>query len=371
MPFQTPLTWARTFVERTPGPLPNTHSALYLMSDVIARGAIDPAVGRAVLHDSGLRDLEWEVTWADDAPTPDDQLGNRLYDADGYVVFIHGWTGNHAIWEELPAMLTLGNRRLVAISVDHNGFGAARFAVDTPPLESCCPPSAMSTLQRLIDALRIRRQPGDPQRKVINFVGHSMGGAALFYLNPLRWDMGEETRYAIAPALLLNDSTHRAFFNAMGLGISIVDRLRIFEPIENIVKPNMVNTVCEGSTLFVKDIHSRQYDETPRGTTSATFRAMGLLQNWEIAHHWDLFQVMLGHKDSLVGLIPMMDLLSDLEVPAAHVRVVAGSHYMFSVGTESAFQHAQNRDLVMDSVLDMHERALNRQKRGSGSRGFG
>jgi hypothetical protein len=91
---------------------------------------------------------------------------------------------------------------------------------------------------------------------------------------------------------------------------------------------------------------------------------MGLLHNWEIAHKWDLFRVMLGHKDSLVGLVPMMDLLSSLEVPAGQVRVVAGSHYMFSVGRETAFQHAQNRELVVQDILDLHDRALHVQKTG-------
>jgi hypothetical protein len=97
---------------------------------------------------------------------------------------------------------------------------------------------------------------------------------------------------------------------------------------------------------------------------------MGLLHNWEIPHTWDLFQVMLGHKDPLVGLLPMMDMLSEMEVPAGHIRVVAGSHYMFSVGTDTVFQHAQNRDLAVQDILTQHEKALDMQKKGTGRRGF-
>lgn len=370
--FRSPHTWATGFFQREPGDLPNTHTASYRMNDILSKNLLDPQTARAMLHDSGLVDMLWKVTWADDYEVPNEELPQRFYDADGYVIFIHGWTGNHSIWEDMPGMIVRGNRRLIAISVDHNGFGHSRFVEESPRLDSCCPPSAMATMERWVNALRLRRQPGDPNRKVINFVGHSMGGAALFYLNPIRWDMGEETRYALAPALLLNDTVHRAFFNTMGIGISLVDRLRIFEPVENLIKPNMVSAVCEGSSAFVKQAHTRQYDETPRGTTSATFRAMGLLQNWEIAHKWDLFRVMLGHKDSLVGLTPMMDMLSEMEVPAGHVRVVAGSHYMFSVGQDTVFQHAQNRELVVDDVLELHNRALEQQKTGrGGSRGFG
>lgn len=371
---KSPLTWARGYTQRGPGIVHNTQTAFYQMNDVLTKGLLDPNTGRAVLHDSGLLDMVWQVTWAEDYDNPDDQLEQRLYDCDGYVLFIHGWTGNHTIWEELPGMVVKGNRRLIAISVDHNGFGSSRFVNENPPLNTCCPPSAMSTMERFVNALKLRRQPGDPNRKVINFVGHSMGGAALFYLNPIKWDYGEETRYAIAPALLLNDTVHKAFFNAMGIGIGIVDKLRIFEPVENLIKPNMVQAVCEGSSAFVKEAHTKQYDETPRGTTSATFRAMGLLQDWEIPRKWDTFKIMLGHKDSLVGLTPMMDMLSMMEVPAGHVRVVAGSHYMFSVGQETAFQHAQNRDLALQDILELHDRAAGQQKTGStsgGSRGFG
>lgn len=371
--FRSPLTWATGFYQRAVGDLPNTHTASYRMSDLIGKGLVDAGAARQMLQSSLLNDMLWQVTWAEDFDTPDNELPGRFYDADGYVVFIHGWTGNHSIWEDMPGMVVRANRRLIAISVDHNGFGASSFVEETPPLDRCCPPSAMGTMEKLVNLLKLRRQPGDPNRKVINFVGHSMGGAALFYLNPINWDMGEETRCAVAPALLLNDTVHRAFFNTMGIGIGLVDKLRIFEPIENLVKPSMVNTVCEGSSDFVKEAHTKQYGETPRGTISATFRAMGLLQNWEIPHKWDLFRITLGHKDTLVGLTPMMDMLSELEVPAGHVRVVAGSHYMFSVGKDTVFQHAQNRELVIEDILELHERALTQQKtgRGGGKRGFG
>lgn len=367
------LSWTRGYFQRGEGPLPNTQTASYRLTDLINQNLVDVTAARAMLLECGLVDLLWEVTWPEDFPNADEDMPHRLASVDGYVVFVHGWTGNHTIWEELPAMVVRENRRLAAISLDHNGFGQARFVIESPKLDACCPPSAMNAAEKLVNLLKIRRQPGDPNRKVINFVGHSMGGAALFYLNPIRWDMGEETRYAIAPALLMNDTVHRTFFAAMGLGINIVDRLRIFESVENIIKPNMVEAVAEGASEFVKQAHTRQYNETPRGTTAATFRAMGLLNNWEIAHKWDLFKVMLGHKDALVGLNPMMDMLSGLEVPAGHVRVVAGSHYMFSVGRDTAFQHAQNRELALEDILTLHDRALALQKSGSksgGSRGF-
>jgi hypothetical protein len=89
-----------------------------------------------------------------------------------------------------------------------------------------------------------------------------------------------------------------------------------------------------------------------------------MLDNYEIPRAWDTFNVMLGHKDFLVGLTPMIDLLGELEFPVANIRVVPGSHYMFSVGPEYVFQHAQNRDLAAQDILLLHERALEMQKTG-------
>ncbi len=123
------------------------------------------------------------------------------------------------------------------------------------------------------DIVNIRRQPGNPQRKVINFVGHSMGAAALFYLNPINWQHGEETRYALSPALLLEDEMHSAFYAALGTGIGIVGRVGLFKIIERAIKPSMLDSLCEGATDFVKQVHSKQYDETPRGITAAALVA--------------------------------------------------------------------------------------------------
>lgn len=373
---KTPLSWVLGYDRREAGPQEHTWVAHYRLSALVNQGYISTDEGRGLLMEAGLVDMVWQIMWAEGFETPDEMLEKRLDEVEGYAVFVHGWTGNHSIWEDLPGMVVKANRQLVALAVDHNGFGGSVFVDDTPSLESCCPPTAMTILEKLVNLLKLRRQPGQTRPKVINFVGHSMGGAALFYLNPINWRIGEETRYAVAPALLLNDNLHKAFYTTLGVGIGLVDRLRIFEPIERLIKPNMIDVLCGGSSEFVREAHSVQYDETPRGITSSTFQAMGLLQNREIAHKWDTFRVLLGHRDALVGLSPMMDLLSLMEVPAGNVRVVAGSHYMFSVGQETAFQHAQNRDLALQDILNLHSQAFTLQKTGQwvggdGSRGFG
>ncbi len=355
--------WARGYFARGEGDTPGTQTADYRLSDLVNRGFISPNDGRGLLMNAGLVDLVWQLIWADNDATSDEELAARIDEAQGFVVFMHGWTGNRAIWESLPGMVVTSNRQLIALSVDHNGFGDSPF-VSTPTLEACNPPATMRVIESLIDLLDIRRPPGAAHLKVINFVGHSMGGAALFYLNPINWRVGEETRLALAPALLLEDEVKRIFYTALGIGIGLVNRFHAFAPIERAIKPQVLDALTVGASRFVRQIHSEQYNHTSRGTTAATFMAMGLLNNREIPRLWHTFRVTLGHRDPLVGLLPMMDMLSRLEFPASNMRVVAGSHYFFSVGPDSVFQHAQNRDLVVQDILDLHERAFTLQQTG-------
>src|SRR5690606_11606346 len=153
------------YVSRANGQVDGTYTATYRITDLINKGYISARDGRGFLMDAGLEDFFWEVTWAEDYETADEELDDRLSDVQGYVIFIHGWTGNHKIFESLPGMIVRENRRLVAISVDHNGFGQSRFTNHSPTVEQCNPPAAMKTIQKWLDLIAIRRQPGDPNPK--------------------------------------------------------------------------------------------------------------------------------------------------------------------------------------------------------------
>jgi hypothetical protein len=248
--------------------------------------------------------------------------------------------------------------------VDHNGFGETSFAETMPDLALCNPVAAMRAIERWLDLLKLRRQPGERKLKTVNFVGHSMGGAALFFLDESRWVVGEQTRTAVSPALLLHDETHRAFYTALGLGIGLVGRLRFLEIIDSFVSPSIVEVLADGATQYVKDEHARIYAETPKSITARTFAAMGVIEAHPPAHRWELMRVILGHRDRLVGLIPMLDLLQELDFDVDQVRVVMGTHYLFSVGEDYNRVHAQNRALLIKDILQMHEQALSRQKTG-------
>ena len=356
--------WVRGYQQRCPGPTPNTQSAHYSLNDLVERGFLKREVVSGMLLDTGLRDFGWDVTWGEDYETTDDELEDRIGQVDGYVVFIHGWTGSAAIWETLPGMVVNRNRRLVSLTVDHNGFGTTPFVAPVPDFEHCSPIAAMRAIERWLDLLAIRRQPGEPKPKAINLVGHSMGGAALFFLQESNWRHGEVSRLAIAPALLLHDEMHRTFYTTLGLGIGLVGRLRALEVIDHVVSPSVLEVLADGATQQVKDEHARIYDVTPKSVTSRTFVAMGVIRQHPEAHSCDLMNVILSHRDRLVGLIPAMDLLQELNFDVDQVRVVMGTHYLFSVGNDMQRWHMQNRALVLNDILALHEAALQRQKHG-------
>ncbi len=361
------LRWVSGYTERRAGSVPNTYVADYELNDLMRKGLIDRSAGQAFLEEAGLLDFHWEITWPEDFDVPDEMLVDRITDVAGYVVFVHGWTGNMHIWEDLPGLVVNKHRQLVAIGIDHNGFGASRFEDKTPPLQSCNPPAAMRNLQKFVDLIKIRRQRGETRTKVINFVGHSMGGATLFYLDPMLWNYGEVTRTALAPALLLEDESHRLFYTTLGLGIGILQRIPVLELVERFIKPSVFRTLTAGASDYVKDLHAKQYADTPKGITGAALMAMGVLNDYEIARDFELMRVMLGHRDPLVGLVNMMDLLGDLEFPAKHIHVVPGTHYMFSIGSETpanAYLHAQAREMVVEDIVNLHLTAMEKQRVG-------
>jgi hypothetical protein len=176
--------------------------------------------------------------------------------------------------------------------------------------------------------------------------------------------VGEETRLALAPALLLDDEVKKIFYTTLGIGINLVNRIHVFEIIERAIKPQVLDALTAGSSSYVRQLHADHYQKTARWTTASTFMAMGLLHNREIPRNWKSFRVVLGHRDPLVGLIPMMDMLSSIQFPAANMRVVAGTHYFFSIGPEAVYQHAENRELVVQDILELHERAYALQRTG-------
>jgi pimeloyl-ACP methyl ester carboxylesterase len=257
------------------------------------------------------------------------------------------------VWEDLPADVIRQEPGLIALVPDVNGFGGTPFASVEPPVEQCTPPALMSALEGWLDLLALHSGGGQKKRPFL-FVGHSMGGAALFFLDESRWGPGEIGRVAAAPALLFNDRARRRFYRALGAGIRIgrwsdlADRIT-----EKFIAPRVIDALAGGASDFVRAEHQRIFCSTPEEVMARTFEAMVRLEADFERQAWPHFRVLLAHRDRLVGLQPTLELLEGLNFLPSQIRVALGDHYFFSVGRD-ARQHAENRALLIADILDLY-----------------
>ncbi|NLX09417.1 MAG: alpha/beta hydrolase [Chloroflexi bacterium] len=355
--------WARGFEDYELSPVfqPNTHRVRYRLRALADRTFVKRRAAASFLAGVGLSDFTWSMVWHDEGETSPELLPEVLAQAEGFVIFLHGWDGSHLIWEDMPEAVVNRHPRLVAFVLDHNGFGGSSFVDETPDVQICNPPAAMRVAEGWLSLMRLRGPMDAPAKRVINFVGHSMGGATLFYLDPAAWRLHEYTRCALAPALLLEDELHRAFYQALGLGIGLLNRLpdlALLDRLDEVLTPAFVKILAGGASSFVQSVHETVYMTTPKGVIARTFAAMGVLDQVPSGCDWRHFRVALGEADRLVGLEPQLSLLQRLAVPGEKIRVRGGDHYFFSVGDDTQPVHAPNRQIVIEDILDLHDTAV-------------
>jgi pimeloyl-ACP methyl ester carboxylesterase len=352
--LETPPIWPSGYSAWLPGRIPLIRSVGYTLIDLARRGLIEQSAVKQFSDETLLADFAWRVLWVDADTNPDvEALADRFQYAEGFVIFIHGWVGNGGIWEDLPAQVLKRNPRLIALVPDVNGFGGTPFKTSLPPLDKCNPPANMHAIELWLDMLGIR-QADYPRKRPFIFVGHSMGGASVFFLDKNRWYPGEVGRVALAPALLMNDRQRQRLYKTLGTGIRIsgwsdtLDHL-----VEKLIAPRLIETLAgPGSSLHVRAQHKRIFDSTPEGVIAQTFAAMGDLEAHFDRSEWPDFVTFLGDKDVLVGLQPTLDWLLSINFRRDQIRKVQGDHYFFSVGG-AAEKHAANRELVIKDILSM------------------
>jgi len=330
-------------------------SASYSLNDLARAGLIGHRRAARFRTQTGLEDFAWRVFW------PKEAFKWRRYEeamrrAQGFVVFMHGWDGSHTVWEQMPALVCAANPRLVALAPDVNGFGGSPFSDELPPLEICDPAANMATIEQWIELLGLRSGQRATRRwRVITLVGHSMSGAALFYLDEHRWREHELGRLALAPALLANDTLRKGFYKALGVGIWAGSTADMLEWLKARLAPSIVDLLIGDASRAVKAEHARVFNATSRGTLAQTFFAMGAIPRPVGPRHWQHCRIVLGHKDRLVGSTPMLELLEELGFTSDQVRVVLGDHYLFSVSNRSRRLHLRNREIVVEEILSLHE----------------
>jgi pimeloyl-ACP methyl ester carboxylesterase len=313
---------------------------------------------------TGLADFTWRVTYHRRPAGQVQSVPDVVSRAQGYVVFMHGWDGSHAIWEDLPALVCQANPHLVCFAPDVNGFGGSPFVeVNMPALESCGPRADMRAIELWLDLLKLHRT--GRQRQVFTFVGHSMSGAALFHKTMRGWEEDRYNLLALAPAMLHKDTVKQALYRTLGVGIGAGWQYEFLDRFKQLLVLQSMELLAAGASRVVKKEHDRIFRDTPKGTIAQTFFALGLAEETPSLHKWDNVFVMLAHRDRLVALSPTLDLLQDMGLTSQSIQVVLGDHYFFSVSQGSRRLHAFNRAEVLRHILRLHDerRTENRSPR--------
>jgi pimeloyl-ACP methyl ester carboxylesterase len=334
--------------------IPDVESADFALSSLADQGLLTTRRLADFQDETGLADLAWRVCWNRAALAEvKGNLRSLFRRTQGFVIFLHGWSGTGEIWEHLPALTSAANPRLVTLVPDLNGFGNSPFLAEVPAIEQCDPYAVMRVVVYWVDMLGLRSsERARRRRKVITLVGHSLGGAALFYLQEQRWRENEYARCAVAPALLVNDELRLGFYRALGVDVLAGKpanglKAQLTRPVlENLVGAASETARAEGLRVF---------ETTPRGTLVQTFYAMGVTPRKLKRKNWRNFRVILGHDDPVVKVSPMLRLCDDLGLAADQIRVVKGDHFLFSVGNENRSAQWRNRELVLGEILYLHE----------------
>jgi pimeloyl-ACP methyl ester carboxylesterase len=329
-------------------------SQLHRLTHMASTGFMSPRALSGFRQVTGLADFKWRVYYHR-RPAGRVLAVNRLVaNAQGYVVFMHGWDGSHSIWEDLPAQVCQANPRLVCFALDVNGFGGSPFIeAESPLLELCGPRGDMLAVERWLDLLKLHR-PGR-QRQVFTFVGHSMSGAALFHKTTQGWEEDRYSLLALAPAMLHHDPIRQALYRALGVGIGAGQQYEFLDHFKDRLATPMMELMAHNASRAVKKEHVRIFHRTTKGAIAQTFFALGLAEETPPPRAWDNVFVMLAHKDRLVALRPTLDLLESMGLTSRNIQVVMGDHYFFSVSRQSRRLHAFNRTELLRHILRLHK----------------
>ena len=326
----------------------NVFTERFSLAGLHSKGELN---GTVTLEDfrqkTGLADLFWQAMYYQQPGQPR-TLSQALAEADGYVIFMHGWTGSHRIWESLPLQLTSKHQNIVCFGLDVNGFGQSPFIADTPTEEQCNPPALMAAVELWMIATNLWPGPFFRTHKPFYlFAGHSMSGAALFYKDNAKWQNEVFGAYALAPALFCNDAQRQTFFKTVGASIGLPS----FGTVKTALAPHAIEITGAGASPDVKNEHLRIFSQTSFGTLAQTLYALGSITPLPGNVDWSRYKVALGRKDMLVSTNNSLSLLSSLKFKSSQIRVTPGDHYFFSYGEGSPLNHQLNRQAVFDDLL--------------------
>lgn len=339
----------------------NVVTERFYLSELVQTGGLAGSITLEQFRQkTGLADMYWHTMYFKTAELGQ-TLESYLTEVDGYVFFMHGWTGSHRIWENLPVRLTGKHKNIIAFNLDVNGFGQSPFINDTPLAEHSNPPALMKSVELWLEAIGLWPPPANRTHKPFYlFVGHSMSGAALFFKDTTDWENQPYAMYALAPALFHNDAQRKAFFKTVGVSIGLPS----FNSVKDALAPRVIDMLGPGASPQVKNEHLRIYNQTPFGTLAQTLYLLGATTDPPVRHDWDRFRVALGHKDRIVGLDSTLELLDEFNFEPSQIRLMLGDHYFFSYGKGSPEQHKTNQKTVFKDLLDLCYRLTKEARAG-------
>ena len=176
------------------------------------------------------------------------------------------------------------------------------------------------------------------------------------------WAEYTHARCAVAPALLCNDTLRQGFYIGLGLGIGAGLQYALLDKLKKKLAPWLIKELIGGASEAVKSEHLKSFRKTDKGTLAQTFYALGQAEKPDGRRRWENFRLVLGHKDRLVGVAPMLNLLEELGFRTENIRVVLGDHYLFSAGRKTLRIHGENRDMLLEEILQLHEGCRTRQR---------
>ncbi|MBN1220583.1 MAG: alpha/beta hydrolase [Anaerolineae bacterium] len=333
---------------------PWVRSQFHSLSHATVTGTISSRLLPQFQRLTGLADFAWRVYYHRRPAGRVQPVTHLFTRAQGYVIFMHGWGGSHAVWEDIPAIVCQANPHLVCLAPDVNGFGGSPFIeAKSPLLELCGPRGNMQAVELWLDLLKLHRT--GHQRQAFTFVGHSMSGASLFHKTQRGWS---ETRYsllALAPAMLHKDTIKKALYKTLGVGIGAGVQYGFLDTFKGRLAVSVTELLASNASQAVKDEHVRIFQQTDKGTVAQVFYALGLAEEIPPPRDWGNVFVMLGHKDRLVALGPTLDLLENMGLHSWNLDVMLGDHYFFSVSQQSRRLHSFNRDELLRHILRLHD----------------
>lgn len=323
------------------------YSAAYSLAELADKEIIDPEKFKGFRQRSRLETVYWRAGWSRGDIIAAGGRGAFASKADVVVVFLHGWDGSEAIWEDLPGKLCALEPNILVLVPDVNGFGRSPFRKpETLAFRDCDPKANMRAVEGW---LRLLGLLGGRRHMPVVFVGHSMSGASLFYLNERAWSKQRVGRCALAPALLTNDVLRQGFYRSLGIGIWAGRQLQL-DLLTETISRGIIAQLIPGASQAVRAEHERIFKRTSKVTLANTFYAMGQAKSPVHGPDWQRFRVVLGHSDRLVGVGPMLTSLADLGFSSRQIRVVLGDHYFFSISRESQRLHRENKDIVLEEI---------------------